>query len=81
LIGKCSSPEDAVEGLLARGVDIVGLSVVHLIWGHEANAEMVMILIIPCKKMATESLGVLDAAELLGELGLIFHGLEMAFRE
>jgi len=73
--------ERGVEGLLARGVDLVGESEVDLIGGHESDAEVVVILVVPVEEAAAEGLGVLDGAEVFGELRLIFHGLEVAFGE
>ena len=64
--------ESAVEGFLAGCVDLVGLTVVDLVRRHQADASMVMILIIPIEKAAAERLCVLDAAEPLRKLGLIF---------
>ncbi len=37
-----------VESFLAGCVDLVGLTVVDLVWRHQADASMVVILIIPC---------------------------------
>src|SRR6202051_2865569 len=48
---------------------------------HQADASMVMLLIVPVEEAAAERLGILDAAEALWELGLVFHGFEVAFRE
>ena len=42
---------------------------------------MMVVAIIPVAEGAAEGLGVLDATEALGELRLIFHGLEVAFGE
>ncbi len=42
--------EGLVEGLLAGGVDVVGLSVVNLIGGHEADAEMMIVLVVPIEE-------------------------------
>jgi hypothetical protein len=42
---------------------------------------MVMLLIVPIEKAATEALGVLDAAEALREARLILEGFEVAFGE
>ena len=73
--------EGLVEGFLSGGVDRIGLSVVDLIGGHQADADMVVILVVLVEEGAAEDLGVLDAAEPLWELGLIFEGLEVALRE
>ena len=70
-----------VEGYLPGGMDLVGQTVMHLVGRHQADASMVMVLIVPVEEAATEGLCVLDAAEALRELRLIFHGFEVAFRE
>ena len=75
------SVEGAIESVLARRVDSVGLTVMDLIGCHQADAGMVMLLIVPIEEAAAERLGILDAAEALWELGLVFHGFEVAFRE
>ena len=62
-------------------MDGVGLSVMDLVWCHQAQAGVMMIAIIPVEKMAAEYFCVLDAAEALGKLRLIFQGFEAAFRE
>jgi hypothetical protein len=61
-----------VENFLAGCVDLVGLTVVDLVWRHQADASMVVILIIPIEEAAAEGLRILDAAEPLRKLGLIF---------
>jgi hypothetical protein len=57
--------ECAVECDLAGGVDLVGLTVVHLVGRHQADTGMVMILIVPIKEAAAERLGVLNTTETL----------------
>jgi hypothetical protein len=44
-------------------VDCVGLTVMHLIGRHQADAGMMMLLIIPIEEVAAERLGILNAAE------------------
>ena len=73
--------EGLVEGLLAFGVDLVGLSVMDLVWRHEADSEMVMVGVVPVEEPSAEGLGVLDRAEAIRELRLVFACLEEAFRE
>ena len=73
------SAECAVECDLAGGVDLVGLTVVHLVGRHQADTGMVMILIVPIKEAAAERLGVLNTTETLRKLRLVFHGFEVAF--
>src|SRR5674476_632448 len=45
------------------------------------QASMVVVLIVPCEEAAAERFGVLNAAETLRKLRLVFHGFEVAFRE
>ena len=73
--------EGLIEGLLSGCIDRVGLAVMDLIWGHEAEAGMMVIVIVPIEEAAAESLGVLDAAEAFGKFRLVFEGFEVAFRE
>src|ERR1700737_2886903 len=75
------SAEGTVKGDLAGGVDFVGLTVVHLVGRHQADAGMVMVLIVPIEEAAAERFGVLNATEALRKLRLVFHGFEVAFRE
>ena len=63
-----------VENFLAGCVDLVGLTVVDLVWRHQADASMVVILIIPIEEAAAEGLRILDAAEPLRKLGLASRG-------
>ena len=52
-----------IEGLLACGVDGIYLAIVDLVWGHEADAGVVVVLVIPGEELAAEGLGILDATE------------------
>ena len=61
--------DGAAEGFLAGCVDLTGLTVVELVRRHQADASMVMILIIPIEEAAAERLCVLDAAEPLRKGG------------
>ena len=71
----------AAEGVQAGGVDSVGLAEMDLVGRHQADAGMVMLAVVPIEEIAAERLGILDAAEALGKLRLIFYGFEVAFRE
>ena len=71
----------AGEDLLSRGVDGVCLSVMELIGCHQADAGVVVVLIVSGEEVAAEGFGVFDAAEALGELRLIPECLEVGFRE
>ena len=73
--------EGAVEGGLSGGMDGVGLTVVDLVWGHQAEAGVVMGLVVPGEERPAEPFRVLDAAEAARERRLVFEGFEVAFRE
>src|ERR1035441_5953089 len=45
------------------------------------SADVMVVLIIPGEETAAKGLGILDAAEALGELRLVFQGFEMRLRE
>ena len=53
----------------------------HLVRGHQADAGVMMVLVVPVEEAAAEAPGVLDAAEALWEAWLIFQGLEVALGE
>ena len=73
--------EGDLEGAKTLGVDFVDASVVDLVWGHQADSKVVVFAVVPIEEAAAEGLGVLDGAESVGELGLVFTGFEEAFRE
>ncbi len=73
--------EGLIKGCLTGGVDGVGLSVVDLIGCHETDAGVMVVAVVPVEEGSAERLGVLYTAEALGELRLVFKGLEVAFRE
>jgi hypothetical protein len=45
----------------------------HLVWGHQSNADVMVILIVPGEEAAAEGPGILDTAEAPGELRLVFQ--------
>ena len=47
--------------------------------GVEADAGVAVLVVVPAEEAAAEGVGVLIAAEAVGELGAIFHGAELAF--
>ena len=69
------------QDVLTGGMNGVGLAVMHLVGGHQADADVMVILVIPGEEAAAEGPGILDAAEAPGELRLVFQGLEMRLRE
>ena len=70
-----------IEGLLAGGMNGVGLAVMNLVRGHQTDPGVVMVLIVPVEELTAEAFGVLDAAETLWEARLILQCLEVAFGE
>ena len=55
--------------------------IVDLVGGHQADPDMMVVLIVPAEEIPTERPGVPDAAKVLGKLRLVFQGFEVAFRE
>src|SRR4051812_19779756 len=52
-----------------------------LIRCHQAEAGMMVVLVVPGEEAAAEVFGILDAAEPAGEFGLVLQGLEMGLGE
>lgn len=75
------SDEGAIQSVLAGSVDDIGLAATHLIGCRQADTGMVMLAVVPIEEVTAERRGILDAAEALRKLRLVFHGLEVAFRE
>jgi len=73
--------ERLIECRLPRGVNCIGLAVMYLVRGHQTDAAMVVVPVVPIEEAAAETSGVLDAAEALGELRLVLECLEVTFRE
>jgi hypothetical protein len=48
----------------------------HLVWRHEADTGVVMVLVVRIEEAAAEASGVLDAAEALGNRGWYFRVLK-----
>lgn len=68
--------EGAVKGGLTGSMDGVGLSGVNSVFSHQSQAGVVVSLVIPGEGRPAERSGVLDAAEALWELRLVFGGLK-----
>ena len=73
--------ECTIECVLTSGVDGVGLTVMHLVRGHQADPDVMMVPVVPVEEASAKALGVLDAAKALGEGRLILQSLEVAFGE
>jgi hypothetical protein len=66
---------------LARRMNGIGLAIIHLVRGHEADPGMVMVTVIPVEEGAAEAARILDASEASREARLVLEGLEMALGE
>ncbi len=53
----------------------------HLVRRHEADAGVMLVLVVPVEERTTEAPGVLDAAEALRKVRLILQGFEVALGE
>jgi len=62
-------------------MDGVGLTEVDLVGCYQANACVMVVLIIPSEEAAAERAGFVDGFEPFGKLWLIFQCLEVGFRE
>ena len=67
--------EGVFESGLPGGVYGFGLTVMDLVGGHQADAAVVMILIVPVEEASAEVFGLLGGFEALWEFRLIFQGL------
>ena len=55
--------ECLAEGFPSCRINRIGLAVMHLIGGHQPDAGVMMLLIVPIEEGAAERLGVRDAAK------------------
>ena len=46
--------EGAIEGPLSGGMDVISLAIVDLVRGHEADPDMVMVLVVPGEEAAAD---------------------------
>ena len=70
-----------VEYGLARGQDRVRLPEVDYGRRQQAQAPVVMLVVLPMNELAAEVQGVLEAGEAVGELRPVLQRLELALRE
>ncbi len=68
-----------VEDLGPLGSDELGATVVHVSGRVEPDPTVTVLVVVPAKEPAAEGVGVLVAAEAVGELGPVLHGAELAF--
>ena len=62
-------------------MDCAGLPEVDLIGRHQADACVMMVLVIPSEEATAECAGLVDGLEPSWELRLIFQRLEVGLRE
>ena len=73
--------ERGIEGCLAGCPDFFGLSEMDLVGGHQPDAGVMVVLIIPCEETAAEGAGLFDGFEIPWEFRLVFQRLEVSLRE
>ena len=76
-----SAEKRGVKRGLAGGIDDVGLSEVDLVGRHQADACVMMFLVIPGEEAATKCAGLFDRPEPFGEFRLIFQRLEVGLAD
>ena len=69
------------EHCLPRGERGIGLTVMDRRRGQQAQAPVVMLVVLPVKELTTEIQTVFDAGEAAGEFWPVFERLELALRE
>ena len=67
------------EHVGSPGPHQLGAVVVDISRGMEPDAGVTVLVVVPAEEPAAEGVGVLVAAEAVGELGPVFHGAELAF--
>jgi len=70
-----------IEGFLSRSVNGISLAVMDLVWRHEADACVVVFVVIPVEELSAEGLGIRAAAKAAWKALLVRQGLEVAFGE
>jgi len=55
-------------------------TVVNGFWGHETDAGVSVLMVVPVKELPGEVPGVFDRVEPFGESGAVFEGLELRLR-
>jgi hypothetical protein len=72
--------EGLVEGGLAEWRACLRRAVVDAVWGHVADARVLMLVVVPGEEGWTVGGRRLEAAEARGEVGPVLHGLELRLR-
>ena len=66
------------QGGLPSGVDGLCRAVVDAVWGHVADARVLMLVVVPGEELLTESACIGQATEARREVGAVLQGLELA---
>ena len=75
------SDEGGVQGGSALQVEREGLTVMHGVWRHIADAAVRMNRVVPLEELAAVSTGVLDRTEARREVGSVLQGFKLCFGE
>ena len=78
---KCFSGDWYLTGDLARRDDLVSLAVVQHSRRDQANAGVIMLIVVPRHESTAKTQTIVVAAEAIGKLGTVLHRLELAFRK
>jgi hypothetical protein len=66
------SPKSAVQDGLPVGQQVVGFSMMNHGGGHQAQARVVMFIVVPMKESLTKTTSVFDGAEAIWEARAVF---------
>ena len=70
-----------VERGLALGQDLRRLTEVHAGRSEQLEPAVEMLVVVPREELPAEVAGVVVGVEAVGEVGMVFEGFELAFRE
>ena len=65
----------------STGDNVGVVSVVDRCWSEHAEAGVVMVVVVPGEELCTVGQGFVVGCKSIGEIGLVFEGLELAFRK
>lgn len=71
--------ESGIQDDLTMGQDVSGLTVVDHGGGHQAQAGMVVLMVVPLKEGLAKTAGVFDGAEAIRKTRPVFKGAELTF--
>jgi hypothetical protein len=70
-----------VQGGLPGGMDGLSRAVVDAVWGHVADARVLMLVVLPGEELLTEGACIGQATEARGEVSSVLQGLELGLAE